>query len=592
MIDVSNEYITMMTGRKVQSRMEVLVRSNLTVRNLTDDDIVKGSWSMNWRASNNRSFSLGTCYSTSLSFSAFVSVEPEIEGQYVEIIPVVYYKVNEYDEEMIPLGEFRCDSPKVFNKTTSYDCYDAMLLFDQPIQSRFSGTPFNVLDFICTKCGVVLGNTYQDILRMVNPTQQMVIDPERVATYRDALSYISSVLGGYCIIGRDGKLYVRQFHTTADMEIPRHRRIQTSFGGYKTCFKGCKARFLAEQNFYPYESIDDEVEGIVVDLGDIPIIEDDEATKKEILDNITEMLLEIEYYPCEIEMVGDPSIEAGDMITTKDRYGYDKEILLTSVSYGWRASANILSEGANPKLQNVSTAEKRASSSMSAASKASSLVTCTYVNAGTIEVDYTKKEIVSSLRFVTNKDLTAIFGANIPVMSSGDGIVEFTYDDAGIEGDVFKARVHEGENILTLVNHLYYPANSVVNLHLRAKTYGIDGGSAPTLTIESDTIRSYVFAQGIETEVPWDGIIVISEEIGYVQSFLDLYEITDGVSVDIIPPVSGDFNQIISTVYPDVQTVTIFDTITLSLEYGDHILRCGMGHRAGMGRMFAPIPST
>ena len=588
MIDVSNDYIRMMRGRRLSNRIEITIINGEDEYDLTNDDVVKGSLSINWRASNNRDFNLGTCYASSMSFSSFISVIPEVEGQSVTIIMSVFYKVGNGEQE-IPLGVFRCDSPKVQSMVTTYDCTDYMLAFDQNVDSRFSGTPYNVLTFICNRCGVSLANTAQQIGHMINSAQTVVIDPERVLTYRDALSYISIILGGYCIIDRSGRLSVRQFHSTPDMDLPRHRRTSTTFAGYKTIVNSVKCRFLAEQNFYPYEITDDTREGITVDLGDIPIIDDTDRTKNQILQNIFDLLKTYEYYPCEIGMVSDPCIEAGDMITTKDRYGYDRNIILTSVTFAWRSESNIMSEGGNPKDKSVSTADKKNKAEQDAIAKVSQIVTATYVNANQITVDDTAEQEITSLRFVTNKDLTAIFGAEIPVYSSGDGYVEITYVNSSIEGDVVKARVHEGYNLITLVNHLHYDPNKIVLLQLMAQTEGIGAGSAPTLTIDQDVIRSYIFAQGLEVEAPWDGIIIISEEVGYVRTQMAMYGLTETVAVSVQDPAESTLSEMVSAIQTRMQMRQISDTMTLTLEYGDQILRMGMGHRSGLGRMFAPI---
>ena len=588
MIDVSNDYIQMMRGRRLSNRIEITIINGEDEYDLTNDDVVKGSLSINWRASNNRDFNLGTCYASSMSFSSFISVIPEVEGQSVTIIMSGFYKVGNGEQE-IHLGVFRCDSPKVQSMVTTYECTDYMLAFDQNVDSRFSGTPYNVLTFICNRCGVPLANTAQQIGHMINSAQTVVIDPERVLTYRDALSYISIILGGYCIIDRSGRLSVRQFHSTPDMDLPRHRRTSTTFAGYKTIVNSVKCRFLAEQNFYPYEITDDTREGITVDLGDIPIIDDTDRTKNQILQNIFDLLKTYEYYPCEIGMVSDPCIEAGDMITTKDRYGYDRNIILTSVTFAWRSESNIMSEGGNPKDKSVSTAEKKNKAEQDAIAKVSQIVTATYVNANQITVDDTAEQEITSLRFVTNKDLTAIFGAEIPVYSSGDGYVEITYVNSSIEGDVVKARVHEGYNLITLVNHLHYDPNKIVLLQLMAQTEGIGTGSAPALTIDQDVIRSYIFAQGLEVEAPWDGIIIISEEVAYVRTQMAMYGLSETVAVSVQDPAESTLSEMVTAIQTRMQMRSLSDTMTLTLEYGDQILRMGMGHRSGLGRMFAPI---
>ena len=508
-------------------------------------------------------------------------METQIVGEKLKITADIYFDLGNGQEQKVPLGVFNCDEPTVFASTTAYECYDNMLLFDKNVETRSAGLPYWMASYICTTCGVVLGNTQAEFSYFVNHNQQVVIDPVEISTYRDALSMLASILGCYCIIGVDGKLYFRTFHITPDMVIAKGRRISCGFGGYKTCIAGVRCRFLAEQNYYPYEYIS-ENPGLIIDLGDLPIIEDTVSAKEAILKNLyDDVLAYIEYYPCELAIPGDPSIEPGDMLTTKDRSGVDKNILLTSVTYTWRGESALVSEGGNPKLNAVATSEKRTQKQIENQGQTSQLITATYVNASEITVDGTDEENLTLLRFVTNKDLTAIFGCEIPYYSDGEGYVDLTYTDAGIDGDTVRKRVHAGYDSITLVNHLYYQANKIVHLMIKAITSGISGGLAPTLTIAQNTIRSYVFAQGIEAEAPWDGIITIAEEVGYVAAYMQFAEITGAVTVTVYNPVREALAENIVAIVATMQAGGISDTITVELHYGDHICFCGEGYYAG-----------
>ena len=589
MLDTSNQYKTMIAGREIHDRIVVTISNGSETLTLRNKDIVKGSLSVNWRGSNNSNLSLGACYSSEMSFTAIQSMENQIIGEVLTVTATLYYDLGNNTEEAIPLGTFYCDKPVVYSKTTAYTCYDAMQFFDIRIDTRSSATPYNMLAYICSKCGMVLGNSQLEIANMANGTQLVVVDPQYISTYRDALACISAILGGYCQIGRDNKLYIRRFHKTSDANLARKRRESTAFSGYKTCFAGVKASFLADQKYYGYEYIDEEAQGLVIDLGDIPIIEDTPEKKHLILQNVyTNSLAGLEYYPCEISMPGDASFEPGDMINTPDRYGDMRSILLTSVTFVWRASSSIVSEGSDPKLDKVTTAEKRNIQRAKQTENVSEVVTATYANAANISVS-SSDTLVTSLRFTTNKNLTAIFGAELPLYSTGDGLLTITYENNGIEGDTVTARLHEGYNLVTLVNHLHYEESLVILLTLQAKTQGINGGTAPTVTFSRDTIRSYIFAQGISVEEGWDGIITIAEDVSYVTTVMAMYGLTESVSVTTYLPVVSTLTEVVSFVVGSVQQISINDTMSLTLEYGDQILRMGMGHRAGAGRMLAPL---
>lgn len=589
MLSTSQEYKEMMLSPWMRSRIEITITDGTTTKVLRDKDIIRESASWNWRSSNNQMLGLGATYASSFSFTSLESMETGYEGKYLDITPVLYFQTGTNTEQAIPMGKYRCTSPKVYKRTTAYDCFDYMLAMDVPIVSIVSGTPYNMLVFACEKCGVTLGNTSAQIAAMVNGTITLYIDPKYVATWRDALAYISTILGGYAQFGRDGKLYIRQFHTTPDMTLVKKRRITSALAGYETVFAGVQCRFLANENFYPYEQIDPYASfGIVMDLGDIPIIQGSTEAKQGILARIWGIVSQIAYCPCEISMVGDPSIEAGDMLETPNASGYMKNILLTSVTYNWRKECSIISEGANPQLSSVSTAAKKVNKAIDNSTKNSTIVTATYVNANQLTIGGSGDTDITYLRFVTNKDLTAIFGAEIPIYSSGDGIIKITYNNSGVDGDVVRARIHEGYNLVTLVNHLHYNESEVVLLTLSASTEAIGSGSAPSATIAADSVRSYIFAQGIETEAAWDGIIVISEDIYAVQTAMQMQGLTEDVAVYVTADETSAFSAVIEALETGMQSQALGDTMLVTFRYGDQIWRCGMGNRAGMSRILAP----
>ena len=589
MLATSQEYKDMMLSPWMQSRIEITITDGTITKVLRDKDIIRESVSWNWRSSNNQMLGLGATYASSFSFTSLESMETEYEGNYLTITPILYFKTGVNTEQAIPMGVYRCDAPKVYTKTTAYTCYDRMLAMDVAITSTVSGTPYNMLVFACEKCGVMLGNTSAQISSMVNGTITLYIDPKYVSTWRDALAYISTLLGGYSQFGRDGKLYIRQFHTTPDMTLAKKRRTSSQFAGYETMFAGVQCRFLANENFYPYEQIDPNASvGIVMDLGDIPIVQGNNEAKQGILARIWGIVSQIRYCPCEISMVGDPSIEAGDMLESPNASGYMKNILLTSVTYNWRKECSIVSEGANPQMSNVSTASKKINKAIDNSTKNSTIVTATYVNANQLTIGGSGETDITYLRFVTNKELTAIFGAEIPIYSSGEGTIKITYNNSGVDGDVVRARIHEGYNLITLVNHLHYNESEVVLLTLSAQTEAIGSGSAPSATIAPDTIRSYVFAQGIESEAAWDGIIVISEDIYAVQTAMQMQGLTENVAVYVTSDETSAFSAVIEALETGMQSQALGDTMLVTFEYGDQIWRCGMGNRAGMSRVFAP----
>ena len=576
----SEAYKNMMLGPEVRSNMIIEISNGAETITVRDRDILDDSFGTNARAANNQAFTLGTTYAGSFNFSSFKRMRTNVEGSFLTIRPTVSYTVGN-SQESFPLGVYRCDAPTAYAKTTSYECYDFMLALDKPVTSRTGGTAYSLLVYICQECGVPMGNTAQEIAAMINSNITLYLDPKWVGTYRDAVSYISIILGGYAIFNGEGRLCIRQFHKTPDRTLSRNRETQQSFAAYVTYFRGVKCRFLAEQNFYTYETYSETREdGVVLDLGDIPIIEEGPTAKQAILDRIFAEIEDIEYTPASISMVGDPSIEPGDMITTKDRDGYDRNIILTSVTYNWHKESEILSEGTNPKLGKVTTAQKRSEQRAENQAVNNTVVTATYRNAEIITLDGTAKE-VTNLRFVTNKNVTAIFGAEIPVYSTGDGYITITYDDTGLAGDTVTARVQPGYNLVTLVNHLPFETGRVVNLTLKADAAAIGTGAAPTITIARDSIRSYIFAQGIETEAPWDGIIIISENIQAIRARMETMGLTESIEVTKYTDAEGRFSELIASITAGMSPEQLAESMQIGVFYIDDINYMGEDFRAG-----------
>ena len=571
----------MLNNRKIVSRMEIELDDMFRQVTLTDKDIVKDSFTSNRRSINNQDFNFGATYSASLSFSSFVFMREGIMGEHLYIRPKVFYEVDGEELE-IPLGEFLCSNPTQFVKTTSYSCYDSMVKLDKPVQTRVVASPYQLLLYICNTCEVFFGNTPEEILAMPNGALSYTIDPEQVDTYRTAVSLIAKMLGGFAQFGRDGRLRICQFHLTPDVTIPRSVRTQSSMAGYRTQFSGVQCRFLAQQNFYPYKYVDSTRSGIIVDLGDIPIVEDTEAVKNSILQTLYEqILLHLEYYPCTLDVVGDPTIDVGDMIQSADRQGYMRNMLMTSVTYNWHRASQLVSEGSDPYLTNVSSSDKRAQQREEQSDSKNAVTIATYVNAMPLSVGGTHTTEITNLKFITNKDLVAIFGAEIPIYSDGDGYIEITYNNSNVAGDTVTARLHEGWNLVTLANHLFYYENSVVNLTLDAITGGIDGGSAPSVTIDQDTIRSYIFAQGISTEVAWDGIIVLSEQVAAYTPSVTFASMTDAVSVIMHQDATAVISAVVEAFESRMQTETLTDECIITFSYLDSANFCGEDYRAG-----------
>ena len=160
---------------------------------------------------NNNEFCLGCTPEIDIEFEIDKRDLPE---DYNEV-----YVETGVDEEIVPIGYFTIQKPiqddefKVKIKATDYmkkfedNKYDGSDL-------TFPATMLQVLQDICTKIGVELGST-----SFLNSDKQIAVYDNTVSA-RTYLSYIAEQAGGFAVIGRDGKLYIKTFgQDTVNVDI-------------------------------------------------------------------------------------------------------------------------------------------------------------------------------------------------------------------------------------------------------------------------------------------------------------------------------------------------------------------------------------
>ena len=295
MYSTSAAYKTAIAQKLQQSRIVITVQPKVgDAFTITDSRLIPKSVSYSNKASKNNDFSYGSVYVGEFSFTV-LNADGAIDRYSLydaKIIPVFYQALPNNQEEAIPIGEFYVSEPKWNKKTIAVKCYDAMTRFDVPQVVDTFGTPFELLDLICTTCSVSLGMTEEEVEALPNGTQQLTMSAERVNTCRDAVSYIATVLCGFATIDRNGELVIKQFSSTANATIGQNKRINSTIADYTTFFFGVKARFLQSGNWVKVSAnVTGRTSGLILDLGDLPVVQGVNETLKEIAQTILALLI-------------------------------------------------------------------------------------------------------------------------------------------------------------------------------------------------------------------------------------------------------------------------------------------------------------
>ena len=549
MYSTSAAYKTALAGKEQQSRLVITITPKEGAPfTVNDSQLVPRSVSWTNKASKNSDFSFGAAYVGAFNFT-MLNVADTIDRYSLyeaKVTPIVYVKTGENTEEAIPLGEFYVQEPKRAKKTIALKCYDKMTQFDIPQVVDTFGTPFQLLDLICDTCSVTLGMTEEEVEALPNGTEQLSMSAERVKTCRDAVSYIATVLCGFATINRSGALEIRQYASTASQTLSAARRTVSTIADFTTYFVGVKARFLQSGQWVRVSAnVQGRTSGLVLDLGDLPIVQGVTQTLQRIAQTIADELGEVNFTPAEVGIIADPSIDLGDCIEFEGVNNTSDDILTPVTSFTWKhhGGMTVKGEGGNARLNAVTDYQTKQVATVETDATVNEYAMKFYTNAEDIAVDSTDRIIVV-LNYSVYKDTTTAFACTIPFDMQKDGNLVFTYalnnDDIG----EFTHYVPRGKSLVTLTNYIVNAGNSQNRLTLRvhaeyfesdnrrqdAKIGGLidftDSGvyqeraideSVPTGAIASAGIRAYIFASGINTSESWDGNLLIIEQITAIQ---------------------------------------------------------------------------
>ena len=231
--------------------------------------------------------------------------------------------------EIVPIGYFTIQKPieddefKVKIKATDYmkkfedNKYDGSNLI-------YPETMLEVLKDICNKVGVELGST-----SFLNSEKQIAVYDNTV-TARTYLGYIAEQAGGFAIIGRDGKLYIKKFgEDIIDFDIDL-------FGDFTWGDKFKVSKVSYEDGIQNYKFGDETQATVFIDQNNMYIVDNKQV------ENIYNQIKNFEIYTFEGETIIDPSYDIGDILVIDGK----KVLYQGEIKYAGKFKASI-----NNKIQ-------------------------------------------------------------------------------------------------------------------------------------------------------------------------------------------------------------------------------------------------
>ena len=618
MYSVSNKFKNAIKASNRKSTIYgVLTTSNGTEYLLNDGNIIKDSLYITNQIVNNNKLTFGAVYAGECGLVINSTIDRySLFGARLELTFIL--ELEDGTEELLPLGVFNVDTPERIGSKIKLTAVDNMSKFDIAVNEDVNGRWYELLAYVADKCGVELAQTQAELEALhVNVTNQIyTIQQDRIDTYRDVLSFLAMVICANATIDNAGKLKMVQYATSAcDSNNGSTRLNNCKFSDYTTRYAGVKARFIANENYAPYSAVNPDINGLILDLGDIPIVGGTNDTKNATVEAMCATISQIAYVPSTLYISSNPAYELGDMITCENVNNTSDNVntYVMAYKYNYRKKETINCYGDNPLLQNIKDKSKNLNTSdLEAQIALKQMVVVNATNIKDITIKQEFKEIVA-LNFSVYTDCRPICIFTIPFNIDIDGYVEFGLYDGllPLDNATYKGYYEKGEHFASFMYLDDMKKDAIRSLRVFAKCYAdvtsatrvqdaklksIENGwslivagtptelepvdaddTEPTAIVRALAVKAIAYTQGINSKVEWDGTIAFAEEINTIPvGELDIVDFDEQVRIDKFTVKSSSILENLEyTPIESLPLLDINDTISFSEIVTNHTIDTG-----------------
>lgn len=463
------------------------------------------------------------------------------EGLDIGVDEITGDRVYEY----VPLGIFKVSEANHTDDGVDIVAYDNMLLFDKTLGlSTTIGTAYSILSLLCEDCGVSLGMTQQQIWAMANGTQTIALFSENdCETYRDVLFWLAQLLASYAVIGRDGKLYLREYkgidEITGSMSL-LERFEGSSFSDFVTEYSGVGFTDIDSQEYiYVSDGVDDK---LTYNLGANPFMQyGTESTKKQMALNILNKLKKIQYVPFKTGYLNTPAYDLGDVFQNNGGIAEGAISCVMWYEYSYSDGYMVEGFGQNPALATArNKVDKELVGLMSRTDK-NGIQFYTFKNSEEKVIEDGNTEQIIYIRFTTMESKQVTFQAEILVdadvtLDEVEANILYYLDNALIQDyKPTETWSEDGKHIISLYYIIDVEPNTLYRWQVMLNSVG------GTLTIPVENARGTIWGQGLVASTKWDGYIDVEDTVGAVQlDSIGFVSFLEDLDVDTDTPLEGE----------------------------------------------------
>ena len=494
------------------------IRGTIGSKAFTEDNIAGGSFSIANQCVDNDEILLGSVYIGELQ-ATFQNVSInryEWVGKVITVYHTRYFADDEeepYSEE-IPLGVFTIAEATISNDGVSVIAYDNMAKLDKTAQFNVtSGSAYGILSNICTQCGVTFAMTQEEVEALPNGTEIFGLWADNdIQTFRDMMSWMAQALASIVLVNRQGGIYLKTYDMDVVDEIGAENRfLNAQFSDYESRYSGISVVDI-EKNTTNYYGTEQDIY-LTYNLGANPFLQFGVASTKERMARaILDSLAATAYVPFNVQMLGDPAYDLGDVITLSGGLGDGtKMFVIQRYSYKPHGAYEAEGVGKNPDLANAKSKVDKEIAGLLNNTNQNQIQYYFYTNSDIIRVKNTKTKTLLDIRFASLKATIVMFHAEVLLEADTTntviGKVNYYINNVKVQTREPIETWIDGRHILHLLYHINIDDAVLTRFVV---TLTAQGG---TIEVPVNGVEAVIYGQGLAATESWDGLIDIEEQI-------------------------------------------------------------------------------
>ncbi len=423
-----------------------------------------------------------------------------------------------YDEdesevwESIPLGVFRiAEATWTAQGMVDIVAYDCLSLMDEPIAPiQTSGYLYDFCKLVETETGAEFGMTREECEAL--PNGDIIISPyteNDMTTWRDMVSKLAQLVGGFGYADRDGTWRLKSFNNTSVLNVPVNRRMSgAKFSDFQTRFDGMSWVDVKTtgETYYVGDS-----NGFTMALGNNPFLQyGGTAIVKGRVQTIFSIVQTMIYTPFEVSgLPAFVALDLGDVVSFTDDYtGHTSIGCVMSVTWTYNKSFKMACYGNNPNLRTAQSKTDKAIAGNRSANAKDRIATFTSANIQELTIDDSLNEILRSY-FTTASEQPMLTMTEVKFNLTDEGIVELIYFLDNEQIDYIPTETYSESGVHT-ISFMYPIEGASTDFKHKFQVFMRTTSGAVIQPLDA---RTYIQGYGFDLTSEWVGILEADDQI-------------------------------------------------------------------------------